>query len=343
MTAAGRYAELSSAVRCFKGELLQRHQIERLVEAGSLSETIGLLTGGHTTSVGRSDLASAEAHLTNKIFQLVKRLISYAPPDSRPLLRIFSTKFEFECAKEILKAVYYEVASGEALRHIIPAGRFTAERCSELIEARDPSGAIDALEDEALKHFISPRLMGERDGLTVVSALDQYYYSRLWAACSLRDLVDAQVARSLVGESIDHMNILLALRSQLMGLDARSISELLVPVNHHLGTAFNELADAGSLPNMIRVLDRTPYADVLKMMKVGSDDGSLEKIELALNRAHLATCLSTFAGSPFHIGLALAFLMIKNYELHDLLAILNAKANNVPSERTIKSLILWSQ
>jgi len=338
MSRARRYAQLSSAVRCFKADLLQRHQIERLAEAGSLSETTSLLAAGQLSSSG-TELSSVEAHLFNRVFDLTKRLISYAPPASKPLLKLSSAKYEFECAKQVLKSILYQVDAEEALKHIIPAGRFAIERCKELIEARDTSRVIDTFGDEALKRFISPKLTGERDGVAVVSAVDRYYYSRLWALCNLCDLLDAQVARALIGEMIDHMNILVAFRSRLFGLDRKSTSELLIPVNYHLGNALTELAETGSLPNIIGILDSTPYAHPLEATKISSDE-SLGEVELALSRSHLATCLNMFAGSPFHIGLALSFLIIKNYELHDLFRILNGKANNVPSERVLSSLIL---
>jgi vacuolar-type H+-ATPase subunit C/Vma6 len=341
MTRAARYAELSSAVRCFKSELLDPHRIERLVETGSFSETVNLLTGGQVSSVAASDIASLEAQLVHKALTLADRLLSYAPPDSLQLIRLFAAKYEFQCAKEVLKSIVYQVDAQDALKHIIPAGRYTAERCKELIEARDTNRAIDVLEDEALRRFISPNLMGERSGLMVASALDQYYLSRLWRrASSLRDLIDLQVARALIGQHIDHLNILLAIRAHLVGLDARSTSEILVPANYRLGRALSELPEAGSLPNIIRVLDSTPYAHALKEASLGSDYGGLAEVELVLNRNLLSSCLAMFAGSPFHVGLALGFLIIKNYELHDLFTILNAKANSIPSDRILASLIL---
>ena len=341
MTRAGRYAELSSAVRCFKSALLDRQRIERLAEAGTLSETVSLLNGGHASSADTSKLASLEAHLIGRVYPLTKRLFSYAPIDARPLLRLLFAKYEFECAKEVLKSIVYQVDPQDAMKRIIPVGRFSAERCKELIEARDANRVVDTLQDGSLKRFISPYLTSEKDGLVVVSALDQYYYSRLWTtASSLHDFIDVRIARSLIGPLIDYLNILVALRSQMIGLDARSVSEMLVPVNYRLGTAFKELAETGSLANIVRVLEGTPYAEALKAINLGTDYENLAEVELALKRNHLAICQNVFAGYPFHVGLALAFLMIKDYELHDLFTILNAKADNVPSDRIRGFLIM---
>ncbi len=338
MTGAGRYAELAAAVRSFKAELIQPSQIERYVEAGSLSETVSILTDGHVTGVEGSDLTTVESYLTQRIIGLARRLAAYAPHDSRPLIKLFSSGYEFACVKEILRSISEQVDPEEALRRIIPAGKFTADRCKELIESHNPNRVIETLDDEGLKRFVTPKLTGERGGMQAVSAIDQYYYTRLWAASNLPDPLDSQSARGLVGELIDHLNILLAFRARLVGLDARSTSDLMIPVNYGLGHALAELSEANNVQNLLRVLDKTPYAQALQ--GPAPLDGGVAGVEHALNRSHAKSCLNAFAGSPFKVGLALAFLFLKNYELRDLFSIINAKANNVPADRVIDSLIL---
>lgn len=336
MTGAGRYAELAAAVRSFKAELIQPNQIERLIETGSFSETVNLLTDGHVTTADRSDLIPVESYLIQRVIELTKRLSGYAPHDSRPLLKLFAAWHEYACLKEILKSIADQVEPEEALRHIVPAGKFTFDRCKELLESRNPNRVIETSGDEGLKRFLSPKLTGERSGTAAAASVDQYYYEKLWAASNLPDPLDAQSARGLVGELIDHLNILLAFRARLIGLDARSTSEMMIPVNYALGHAFSELSDATSTPNLIRVLEKTPYARALQG-PIPLDGGGVER---ALNRSHVTSCLNSFAGSPFNVGLALAFLFLKNYELHDLFSLINAKANNVPADRVIDSLIL---
>ncbi len=338
MTGAGRYAELSAAVRSFKAELIHPSQIERLVEAGSLSETISQLTGGHVTSIDSSDLIPVESYLVQRVMEQAHRLTAYAPHDSRALIKLFLSWYQYACVKEILKSIGDQLDPEEALRHIVPAGKFTPDRCKELIESRNPNRVIETLDDDALKRFITPKLTGEKGGMLAVAAIDQYYYNKLWTASNLPDPLDAQSARGLVGELIDHLNIILSFRARLVGLDARSTSDMMIPVNYGLGHAFGELSEAANTQNLIRVLDKTPYARSLQ--ESGPLVGEAGGVERALNRSHAKSCLNVFAGSPFNVGLALAFLFLKNYELRDLFSIINAKANNVPPDRVMQSLIL---
>ncbi|MGA2460591.1 MAG: V-type ATPase subunit [Candidatus Bathyarchaeia archaeon] len=338
MTGAGKYAELAAAVRCFKADLIRTSEIERVIESGSLSETVSMLTDGKVTAVDSSDLTSVESYLIQASSELAKRLVSYAPQVSRPLIRLFSRGFELSCVKEILRSIIDQEGLEEAMRHIVPAGKFTVERCEELIEGHNPNRVVDLLDDEGLKRHLSPKLTGEKGGLGVVSAIDQYYYSKLWSASNLPDLFDAQSARGLIGELIDHLNILFAFRTRLVGLDAKTTSDMMIRVNYALGHALTELAEATNAQNLMRVLDKTRYARALQ--GAATSEANVADVERSLNRSHATSCFNMFAGSPFKVGLAVAFLFLKNYELHDLFSIINAKANHVPMERVVDSLIL---
>jgi len=327
---------LAAAVRSFKAELIQPLQLERFLETGSLAEIVSAITGGRITSADPFDLSPVESLLVQKSIELAQRLASYAPQDSRPLVKHFSRGFEYACVKEILKASSDQIDPEQAMRHIVPAGKFTADRCKDLIESHNPNRVIESIEDEALRRFVVPKLTGERGSFQAVLAIDHYYFMKLWAASNLPDPLDAQSAKSIIGEAIDHLNILLALRARQMGLDIRTASEMMIPVNYSLGQAFNELPEANTVQNLGRILEKTRYA---ASFEAGT---TLEgrKVERELNRSHAKACLNVFAGSPFKVGLALAFLFLKSYELRDLFSLVNAKANNLPAERVLESLIL---
>ena len=336
MTGAGRYAELAAAVRSFKAELLHPQQLQRLLEAGSLAETVSAVTGGHVTISDPSELNTVESYLIHHMVELAERLASYAPQDSRPLISLFSRNFEFACVKAILNASAARVNADEAVRGMVPAGKFTADRCKDLIEAHNANRVIENVDDEAFRRFIGPKLAGEGAGIQTISAIDQYYLMKLWAASNLPDPLYAQAAKGLIVEAIDHLNNLTAFRARLLGLDSRAASALMMPVNYALGQSFNELPEANNLQNLARILEKTRYAGVLDT--VTTTEPSL--VELILARSHAEACVNAFAGSPFNVGLALAFLFLKSYELRDLFTLINAKANNVPVDRALEAFVL---
>ena len=334
---AGRYAELAAVVRSFKASLMQKDRINRLIEAGTLPEAVSLMTSGQLTSTDSGDLVSVESLLIERMVKLAGALAEYAPHDSRALIRLMARRYEMECLKQLLKSIINHVDSEVASRYVMPAGKFTTERCKELLDARNPSRALDVLEDEDLKRLVSSKL-AEKDELAAIAAVDQYYFMKLWSASSLPDPLDSQSARSLIGHLIDQLNIVFALRARLMGLDSKSTSELLIPIRYGLGVSLNELAEATNLPNLMRVVDKTQYGKVFEGRAV--TENNLDTVEQELNRNHAQRCLTAFAGSPFNVGLAIALLFLKGYELHDMVTVLNGKTNSIPNDRIVESLIL---
>ena len=334
---AGRYAELAAAVRSYKAELISRDQIERIIESGSLSEAISQLTRGQATLGESGDLAPAEAFLIQRVISMSTSLSAYAPYDSRNLIRLLAQRYAFECIKQVLKCTIEQLEPSVAIRNITPAGEFTLDKCKELIESRNPNRVIDSLADDDLRQITSSKL-SEKDPRAAVAAVDQFYYRRLWTSSNLPDPLDAQSARSLIGALIDHLNVLLALRGKVVGLDSRTISDLMIPVNYALGKASSEIAEASSFANALRVMEKTRYSGAFRNLPASGT--VIVDVERALHVSHAQDCLNSFAGSPFNVGLALGLLFLKDYELHDILSVISGKANNVASDRIVDSLIL---
>jgi vacuolar-type H+-ATPase subunit C/Vma6 len=55
----------------------------------------------------------------------------------------------------------------------------------------------------------------------------------------------------------------------------------------------------------------------------------LPKLEVLLKRQLLKQCLAAFVGSPFHIGIPLAFLVMSDIETQDLIVLIEAKSSNL--------------
>jgi vacuolar-type H+-ATPase subunit C/Vma6 len=58
----------------------------------------------------------------------------------------------------------------------------------------------------------------------------------------------------------------------------------------------------------------------------------LPKLEQQLKRQVVNTCTSAFIGDPFHIGIPLAYLMLSDFEVQDLIVLIEAKSSNVADE-----------
>jgi vacuolar-type H+-ATPase subunit C/Vma6 len=66
----------------------------------------------------------------------------------------------------------------------------------------------------------------------------------------------------------------------------------------------------------------------------------LPLLELDLQRQIAATCRAEFAGSPFNIGIPLAFLVLADYEVQDLVVLIEAKSKRLQADEFKQFLII---
>ena len=58
----------------------------------------------------------------------------------------------------------------------------------------------------------------------------------------------------------------------------------------------------------------------------------LPKLEHQLKQQVMKQCVSAFIGDPFHIGLPLAYLMLSDFEIQDLIVLIEAKSSSLDDE-----------
>ncbi len=59
----------------------------------------------------------------------------------------------------------------------------------------------------------------------------------------------------------------------------------------------------------------------------------LPRLEVLLKQRIMKECLAAFVGSPFHIGLPLAFLIMHDFEMQDLIVLIEAKSSGMPEDQ----------
>jgi len=59
----------------------------------------------------------------------------------------------------------------------------------------------------------------------------------------------------------------------------------------------------------------------------------LPELELRLKRHVMRECMAAFVGNPFHIGVPLAYLVLRDLEIQDLTVLIEAKSSQLPAEK----------
>jgi vacuolar-type H+-ATPase subunit C/Vma6 len=66
----------------------------------------------------------------------------------------------------------------------------------------------------------------------------------------------------------------------------------------------------------------------------------LPELELQLQRQVAEQCRTAFTGYPFHVGILLGYLILTEWETHDLTVLIEAKATHMPVDQFESHLLM---
>ena len=299
-----------------------------------------------------SSVSMEKAFLKNFV-RTLKKIMDHSPKDISFLLSKILMKFEADNVKALIRAKVSKLGVDEAMRYITPVGRLEEVRCRKILESsKSVSDIIDLLSDMEYGQILKKaQLEYEKTKVFLLfgAALDKYVYSKLWRAIGKLGGLDKKIARTIIGLEIDSANIKTILRCRAMKINEDQIRRYLIPVS--------EVFDEKELDKIIWERDIHIFVDSLVRLARDamardhqyifteiqkSQTTSLTRLEMMLNRGLVKTSLRMIKRhtSYFNIGLILAFLNLKWFEVRNLRAIIRGAEAGIPPDRVKKLLIL---
>jgi V/A-type H+-transporting ATPase subunit C len=200
--------------------------------------------------------------------------------------------------------------------------------------------------EEALREY-------EKTGvfLLLEAALDKYVYGMIWRAVGKLRGLDGKIAGVVLGIEIDAINIKVILRCKAMGISENQTRRYLLAVSGVLGE--KELEDAlraadikssiEYLMTAARLARARDYRYILTSLRKGyASSPLLSRLETILDRGLLTISLKMVKRyTPYYnIGLILAFLNLKWFEVKNLTAITRGVEAGIAPEKIKKLLVL---
>jgi vacuolar-type H+-ATPase subunit C/Vma6 len=98
-----------------------------------------------------------------------------------------------------------------------------------------------------------------------------------------------------------------------------------------------QIASGGDMAEVVeRVFPRlTDARTLLRDPRVG-----LRELEIRMQREIMKRCQTVFLGNPFHLGIPVAFLLLKEFEVQDLTVLIEGKAALMSGEVLEPHLVL---
>jgi V/A-type H+-transporting ATPase subunit C len=341
------YAAISARVRAMYSSLLSPQDFARLSDSPDFPTLIAQLKttayGPYLENLKDRDLTPQKVDLAIKgrLADSYYSVIQMAPKHARPLLRQLYRYFEVANLKAILRGIVTG-AGWERIQDVLfPMGEMSVLPAQAMLESGDVGTAIELLHGTPYYDTLSyamRRYSAEKNLFPLEVALDLYYWRQLWHEAKKLRGQDRQQALRIIGSLMDVNNLMWVIRYKVYhGLSEEEVINYTLPFGYHVRDEDVRAIAAGA--DLASVVGRVfPFVPDLNTLLENPRLG-LPQLEVLLKRHVMQQCLSAFTGSPFHIGIPLAFLILSDLEIQDLTVLIEAKASQMPGEEYLPFML----
>lgn len=338
---------VTARVRALKSFLLASQDFDTLLQAHDEKEALQRLAsmpryGENVPGLAvKPSLEQVEEALLTSYVELVARVTSWTRGRAAELLEYANRRFGYENLKLVLTALFARIGPKEAVRFLLPSTSYSREECLVMMEKGSIEEILPSIEDE-LQEPVSEALTSARALGTVLpleQALNSFHFSRLWAMAQALESWDRIYASLLIGQEIDISNILTVTRAKGLRVSKERLQALLMPVRYRLKDELDSAIEAATVQEAVAALARGKYAGALARLSTGVRE--VFEVEMALKRHLAKESLKVFASFPLHVGLVLAYLNLKLYEISDVRSIVVGKSLGRSPELIRNSLVTY--
>jgi V/A-type H+-transporting ATPase subunit C len=340
-----RYPSLNARVRALASYLISEeewHVILATQDLQSLMDTLKEISYGRISSFPEQlSLPELGLFFDQTLAKQYEKFIAITAGATRELLRELWRHFELDNLKTILR----RLAGGrtgwdEAL--IIPL-RDSVLPISQLQQARDLQAAADLLADTIYGPSLASALQRyerEKTLFPVEVALDVSHWRRVWRAVGKLSGQDGNWAKRLVGSRLDVTNITWAFRYHLYyHLSEEEIINYTLPGGYRSDDrVLRDIAGGASIQEVVSKVWGQGVPEFSDLAAEGPKE-PLQAFEVALARFLCRQARESFIGYPFHLGVPLGYLSLKEWEAHDLTTLAEAKVVGMPLEEIEPCLV----
>jgi V/A-type H+-transporting ATPase subunit C len=342
------YAAISARVRAMYADLLTPQDMVRLNDSPDFSTLFSTLK---TTAYGPYLEGLKDKDITpRRVISQIKRkladsyysVIQMAPENTRPLVKQLYRFYEIGNLKAVLRALVTvstwqtdETALWDRVRDVLfPMGAASVLPAQAMVESGSVATAVDLLRGtpyEETMSFAMRRYSAEQNLFPLEVALDLSYWRRLWAEAKKLSGQDREQATKIIGSLLDMNNLMWAIRYKVYHkLSEEEIINYTLPFGYRVQDSDIRAIAAGADPASVinRLYPGIPDVNAL----LENPQTGLPKLEVLFKRQLVKQCLAAFVGNPFHIGIPLAFLVLSDIEVQDLIVLVEAKSSNMSEE-----------
>ena len=330
MSQVTRYAPVLPKIGSEKSKLLDEEKIKSLAENKNLAAlTAQLRETSYQTQIAKVPLPltsrKLERAFNENLIESHVKIVKNSPVKSSIFLSVYVLRFEVENLKTLIKAINGELGIEEKLGRIYFSAEDFLKRRIMLEEAAKASTLKQLLNSIKTPMYVSALSRGlqtyEENGSTSALdiLLDKVFFDNLQDAYESLPRKEKSHAYFYVATENDTFTLLMALRGKTLNYDANWLRGAVPPINFQLTSETVEaLLMAPDFESALKVASETFYGKFF--IKAPSPEDTLAAAEKAIKKAVFQHAKTATIGEIFNVGAPLAFMTLKEAEVHNLIA-----------------------
>ena len=275
-----------------------------------------------------------EAALTHNLENELDNMLSHCRGKVRKIVEIYSSRYEYQNAKAVLRAVANDIESDKLSKDILPDLNEINTPWIKILESADDlrsaaqqmrrksfgSALLNLPEDARLSHY--------------EDALDRHYF-----ATSLKSLSqnsnDARYLKKVLATEIDHRNILNVLEAAAFGIEGNDLLEELLPGGRLMPRrALASIANGGrsAMMDALRNNAKFDITGFEQALEQSEQDRSLDAVVTWLHAREHAQMQSMSYLYPVSALPIVYYIAMKVKEVTDLRMIVRGRLAGLPPE-----------
>ncbi len=334
------YAGINARIRAMYATLLSPEEWTELVNAVDFPALLGLLRrtsyGSYLARVEDKDLTPRRVvyQVNSQMADTYTTVIRSAPDQTCPLISELYRSYEEENLKAVLRGIRAGAAWSQVRYVLFPIGPMGVLPGEAMLETGNITPAVELLRGtpyHTTLAYAMERFNTEQSLFPLEVALDLDYWRRIWKDINDLPKDDREWAARIVGLLLDVNNLMWAIRYRVYyKLSEEEIINYTLPLGYHVRP--QDVTAVATGADIAQVVSRL-YPKITDVPVLLTDPRKgLPELEVQLLRSVREQCREAMVGYPFHIGVILAFLILKQFEIKDLTVLVEAKASRTPVE-----------
>ena len=340
-----KYAYPNAKVRALKGQLLSDDTFRALLNCERLEEVLNVLRSTYyaesLAELPSPDVSGPQLNsmLYRSLFEDYEKTIRALDRKLQPFFILLYQRYELTNLKTILRGIFSQAATEDVQALLLPTARYTLFSKDALLALRNIQDVITHLQGSFFQYPLNQalrRFEEEQEIFPLEMALDLHYYQTLWEAMKKLPTSEEKIIRKLLGIRLDILNLTWILRFKE---EYHFSPEEILNYTIHHGANFRlkdrrQLSEAKSAAEILVLLTQSPYAKSLP-----EPPPDLSTLHIILSRYLIAHIRAYFSGNPFQVGVILGYLWVKEFEIHDIISIAEAKRYGLSLEESGRYVI----